>query len=79
VIRGIGEGTFAPVDVHRVVHAILSLGIDLVRWYRSEGPDSPEQLGEFYAELAQGMVTSAGNSAAGRAEKALLLGMRAES
>lgn len=63
VIRGIDEGAFAPVDVHRVVRAILSLGIDLVRWYRSEGPDSPEQLGEFYAELALGMVTSAGNNA----------------
>jgi AcrR family transcriptional regulator len=61
VIRGIEEGTFAPVDVHRVVRAILSLGIDLVRWYRSEGPDSAEQLGEFYADLALGMVTSAGN------------------
>jgi len=59
VLRGIDEGMFAPVDVHRVVRAILSLGIDLVRWYRSGGPDSPEQLGEFYADLALGMVTSA--------------------
>jgi hypothetical protein len=45
--------------VHRVVRAILSLGVDLVRWYRTDGPDSPEQLGEFYADLALGMVTSA--------------------
>ena len=59
VIRGIDEGTFAAVDVHRVVRAILSLGVDLVRWYRTGGPDSPEQLGEFYADLALGMVTSA--------------------
>lgn len=74
VIRGIDEGAFPPVDVHRVVRAMLSLGIDLVRWYRSEGPDSPEQLGEFYAELALGMVTSAGSHAASRAEKAISLG-----
>jgi len=59
VIRGIDEGTFAAVDVHRVVRAILSLGVDLVRWYRTGGPDSPEELGEFYADLALGMVTSA--------------------
>jgi hypothetical protein len=23
-----------------------------VRWYRLDGPDSPAQLGEFYANLA---------------------------
>jgi AcrR family transcriptional regulator len=63
VTGGIAEGTFAAVDVHRVVRAILSLGVDLVRWYRTEGPDSPEQLGEFYADLALGMVTSAETSA----------------
>jgi Tetracyclin repressor-like, C-terminal domain len=44
---------------------MLSLGIDLVRWYRLDGPDSPEQLGEFYAGLALKMVLGAapdGNS-----------------
>jgi hypothetical protein len=35
---------------------MLSLGIDLVRWYRLDGPDSPEQLGDFYADLALKMV-----------------------
>jgi AcrR family transcriptional regulator len=69
VIRGIDEGTFAAVDVHRVVRAILSLGVDLVRWYRTDGSDSPEQLGEFYADLALGMVTSAENNAASRAKR----------
>ena len=67
--RGIDEGTFAAVDVHRVVRAILSLGVDLVRWYRTGGPDSPEQLGKFYADLALGMVTSAETNAAGRDEQ----------
>ena len=32
------------------------LGDDLVRWYRLDGPDSPEQLGEFYSDLALKMV-----------------------
>ena len=52
VARGVAEGTFAPLDVNRVARAMLSLGIDLVRWYRLDGPDSPEQLGDFYAGLA---------------------------
>jgi hypothetical protein len=69
VSRGIDEGTFAAVDVHRVVRAILSLGVDLVRWYRTGGPDSPEQLGAFYADLALGMVTSAENNTASRVEQ----------
>jgi hypothetical protein len=42
-----------------VVRAMLSLGIDLVRWYRLDGPDSPEQLGRFYAGLALKMVLGA--------------------
>ncbi|MBB3050656.1 AcrR family transcriptional regulator [Prauserella isguenensis] len=62
VRRGIDEGTFADVDVHRVVRAILSLGVDLVRWYRPDGDDSPQQLGDFYAGLTLRMVTSATES-----------------
>ncbi|WP_345394842.1 hypothetical protein [Nonomuraea salmonea] len=52
VARGVADGSFAKVDVKRVTRAMLSLTIDLVRWYRLDGPDSPEQLGEFYADLA---------------------------
>ncbi len=55
--RGVADGTFAPVDVERLTRALLSLSIDLVRWYRLDGPDSPEQLGEFYADLALRLVT----------------------
>jgi AcrR family transcriptional regulator len=58
VARGVEDGAFAPVDVNRVVRAMLSLSIDLIRWYRLDGPDSPEQLGDFYADLALRMVTS---------------------
>ncbi|MGH3502175.1 MAG: TetR/AcrR family transcriptional regulator [Nocardioidaceae bacterium] len=57
VARGIDAETFAQIDVNRVVRAILSLSIDLVRWYRLDGKDSPEELGEFYAELALKMVS----------------------
>ena len=54
--RGLATGAFADIDVKRVARAILSLGIDLVRWYRRDGSDSPEQLGEFTAQLALKMV-----------------------
>jgi AcrR family transcriptional regulator len=56
VARGVADGSFADVDVKRVTRAMLSLSIDLVRWYRLDGPDSPEQLGEFYADLALKLV-----------------------
>jgi AcrR family transcriptional regulator len=49
-------GVVAAPDVNRAVRALLSLGIDLVRWYRLDGGDTPESLGEFYAGLAVGMI-----------------------
>jgi glyoxalase superfamily protein len=52
------HGSFTEVDVNRVVRAMFSLGIDLVRWYRPDRSDTPEQLGEFNAHLALTMVTS---------------------
>jgi AcrR family transcriptional regulator len=58
VTRGIADGSFVDVDVNRVVRAMNSLAIDLVRWYRLDGSESPEQIGEFYADIALGMVTN---------------------
>ncbi|MEV2238146.1 TetR/AcrR family transcriptional regulator [Micromonospora sp. NPDC049891] len=60
VARGMADGSFAPVDVKRITRAMLSLSIDLVRWYRLEGSDSPEQLGEYYADLALKLVAHPG-------------------
>lgn len=58
VTCGVDDGSFGSVDINRVVRGILSLGIDLVRWYRLGGSDSPEQLGDFYAGLALSMVSA---------------------
>jgi AcrR family transcriptional regulator len=66
VERGVEDGTFAPVDVKRIVRGMLSLSIDLVRWYRLDGADSPEQLGEFYAGLALKMLAPAEREAVPR-------------
>ncbi len=58
VEKGAREGVFDVPDIDRSVRAILSLGVDLVRWYRLDGADSPEALGEFYAELAARMLST---------------------
>jgi AcrR family transcriptional regulator len=56
VSRGVEDGSFERVDVNPVVRAMLSLSIDLVRWYRLDSGDSPEQLGALYADLALKLV-----------------------
>jgi AcrR family transcriptional regulator len=68
VALGVADGSFAPVDVKRVTRAMLSLSIDLVRWYRLEGSDSPDRLGEFYGDLALKIVSP--DAAAPRADGA---------
>jgi AcrR family transcriptional regulator len=60
VATGVADGSFAQVDVKRVTRAMLSLSIDLVRWYRLDGPDTPEQMGDFYADLALKLVAHDG-------------------
>jgi len=52
VHRHMGDAPVTDADVNRTARAILSLGVDLVRWYRLDGPDTPSSLGEFYADLA---------------------------
>jgi AcrR family transcriptional regulator len=54
--KGVAAGTFDVDNVHRAVRAILSLGVDLVRWYRLDQTDTPEELGNFYAGLALRML-----------------------
>jgi hypothetical protein len=56
VSRGVAAGVFDVDDVNRAARAILSLGVDLVRWYRLDGPDSPEKLADVYAGLALRML-----------------------
>lgn len=56
--RGVDAGLFDVADVDRAARAIISLAVDLVRWYRLDGPDSPETLAQEYAELALRMLTS---------------------
>lgn len=54
--RGIATGTFATSDPHMTAVALLSLGIDIARWYQDAGRWSPEDVAEHYAEIALRIV-----------------------
>jgi AcrR family transcriptional regulator len=56
VERGVSAGVFATTDPHMTALALLSLGIDVARWYRDEGEWTPRQIADHYGELALRIV-----------------------
>jgi AcrR family transcriptional regulator len=54
--RGVRAKTFQVADVHGTTRAILSLGIDVARWYSPTGSSTPEDVGRLYGELSLRMV-----------------------
>jgi AcrR family transcriptional regulator len=56
VERGVAAGVFDTPDPRMAGLALLSLGIDIARWYREEGRWSPEDIGDHYADMALRMV-----------------------
>jgi AcrR family transcriptional regulator len=65
IARGVEAGVFATPDVDLTTAALLSLGIDLARWYRSGRRWTPEQVGDQYADYAL-RVLGVGRTAARR-------------
>jgi AcrR family transcriptional regulator len=55
---GVRSGEFVVPDVPGTALALLSLAVDVARWYRPEGPRSPDDIGRLYADLALRMVTA---------------------
>jgi AcrR family transcriptional regulator len=55
--EGVRSGGFVVPDVSGTALALLSLAVDVARWYRPEGPRSPEDIGALYADLALRMVS----------------------
>jgi AcrR family transcriptional regulator len=55
---GVATGEFVVPDVPGTALALLSLVVDVARWYRPEGPRSPDDIGALYADLALRMVTA---------------------
>ncbi|BCP14081.1 TetR family transcriptional regulator [Mycobacterium paraintracellulare] len=58
VARGIDTGEFQVPDPRIATAALLSLGIDLARWYRDGGRWTPDEIGEEYAEIALRIVAA---------------------
>lgn len=53
---GVSDGTFAVDDLPGTTLAVLSLSIDVARWYDPARRPAPEALGTLYADLALRMV-----------------------
>jgi AcrR family transcriptional regulator len=53
---GVRVGVFEAPDPRGAALAVLSLCIDVARWYRPDGKRTPEEIGELYADLALRML-----------------------
>jgi AcrR family transcriptional regulator len=56
VERGVAAGVFETENPHMTALALLSLGIDVARWYRDEGEWTPTQIADHYCTLALRIV-----------------------
>ncbi|WFB10322.1 TetR/AcrR family transcriptional regulator [Streptomyces sp. LX-29] len=61
---GVRAGDFAVPDVPGTTLAVLSLCIDVARWFNAEGRRTPEEIGALYADLVLRMVGAPGPAAA---------------
>ena len=48
---GIAAGEFRPVDPKLTAFAIIGIGHTVGRWYRPDGPLSPEQIAAQYVDF----------------------------
>ncbi|MFE9775433.1 TetR/AcrR family transcriptional regulator [Streptomyces sp. NPDC005931] len=53
---GVRSGEFDVLDVRGTTLAVLSLCIDVARWFNVDGPRTPEEVGALYADLVLRMV-----------------------
>jgi AcrR family transcriptional regulator len=58
VESGIARAAFRTSNPRMTALALLSLGIDVARWYRDEGEWSPEEIADYYCELALRIVAA---------------------
>jgi AcrR family transcriptional regulator len=56
VERGVAAGVFDTPDPRMATVALLSLGIDIARWYHDGGRWGPEDIAGQYAEMALRIV-----------------------
>ncbi|MEU0740602.1 TetR/AcrR family transcriptional regulator [Streptomyces sp. NPDC006134] len=53
---GVATGEFDVADVQGTTLAVLSLCIDVARWFNINGPRTPDEVGALYADLVLRMV-----------------------
>lgn len=56
VLAGQHSGDFTVSDARIAARAVLSLGVDVARWYTERSRTSPDELGTRYGELALRML-----------------------
>ncbi len=56
VLAGQHSGDFTVSDARIAARAVLSLGVDVARWYTERSRTSPDELGARYGELALRML-----------------------
>ena len=56
ITSGVQRGVFDVPDVAGTTLALLSLAVDVARWYRDDGRRSAESVADLYADLAVRMV-----------------------
>jgi AcrR family transcriptional regulator len=55
---GVASGQMEVNDTRAVARALLSLSVDVSRWYDPKSNETPEGIGLLYADLATRMVSS---------------------
>ncbi|MBB4684519.1 TetR/AcrR family transcriptional regulator [Amycolatopsis jiangsuensis] len=56
VTHGVRDGVFTVADPHVAARAVLSLGVDVARWYSERTRQAPDELGKEYGELVLRML-----------------------
>ena len=59
VDAGVATGEFRIEDPRTITTALLSMSIDIARWFREGGVLTPAQIGDFYADVAVRVVDAA--------------------
>lgn len=59
VRRGVASGDLVVPAPRQATRAMLSLAVDVARWYDPSGRESPQRLGRVYADLALRMLGAA--------------------
>ncbi|MFF0148806.1 TetR family transcriptional regulator [Amycolatopsis sulphurea] len=56
IAQGVQADVFTVTDQHVAARAVLSLGVDVARWYGDRVRETPEALGREYSELVLRML-----------------------